>query len=75
MDNYVTFADNFGKQIEHWNGVDITRERAAATPACCCRAASSTGRTSTDNCEVRGDVPEIGDALHSPYLPRRHASS
>ena len=28
-------------QIEHWNGVDVSAERAAAAAACCCRAASA----------------------------------
>ena len=23
VDNYVTLADNFGGQSEHWNGVDV----------------------------------------------------
>ena len=23
-DNYVTFAKNYGKQIQHWNGIDVT---------------------------------------------------
>ena len=30
VDNFTTFADNFGKQIEHWNGVDCHDQRAAA---------------------------------------------
>ena len=24
MSNLVTFADNYGKYIEHWNGVDVS---------------------------------------------------
>ena len=46
-DNFVTFASNFGEQIEHWNGVDITinaRLRAASS----CRAARApAGRSPT----------------------------
>jgi hypothetical protein len=47
----VTFADNYGKQIQHWNGVDVSfnaRPRAGVLLT----GGTSTGRTSTDNCDV-----------------------
>ena len=59
VDNFVTFADNFGKQIEHWNGVDIT-VNARPRGGLLLQGGLSTGRTSTDQCEIRDDLPETG---------------
>ena len=67
MSNLVTFADNFGKQIEHWNGVDIT-VNARPGAGMLLQGGVSTGRTSTDNCDIRDDVPEVGAA--ESVLPR-----
>jgi hypothetical protein len=56
-DNYITFADNYGKQIEHWNGVDVTvamRPRGGLL----LQGGTSTGRRLSDLCEVRAQVPE-----------------
>lgn len=56
-DNYITFSDNYGKQIERWNGVDLTinaRPRAGVLLA----GGVSTGRTTTDNCEIVERLPE-----------------
>jgi hypothetical protein len=50
-DNFLTFADNFGKQSEIWNGVDIML-RARPRPALLFQGGTSTGRRSTDNCDV-----------------------
>jgi len=58
VDNYVTRANNFGKQIDHWNGVDITmnaRPRAGVVLS----GGMSTGRRITDTCELRQSLPEI----------------
>ena len=49
--NYTTFADNFGKQIEHWNGVDFSAN-ARLENGILLQGGVSTGRTTTDNCEV-----------------------
>jgi hypothetical protein len=57
VDNYTTFSDNFGKMQEHWNGVDITfnaRPRAGFTV----QGGISTGRRSTDVCEIQEQLPE-----------------
>jgi hypothetical protein len=51
VDNWVTFADNFGKQIEHWNGMDLT-VNARIRQGFLVQAGLSTGRTSTDNCDI-----------------------
>jgi hypothetical protein len=51
-DNFlVTFASNYGKQVETWNGVDVSvnaRLRNGVTLL----AGVATGRTLTDNCEL-----------------------
>ena len=59
VSNLVTFADNFGKQIEHWNGVDVT-VNARPGGGILLQGGLSTGRTSTDVCDIRDDVPESG---------------
>lgn len=57
-DNYVTFAKNYGAQIQHWNGFDVTMT-ARPTTGVQLQGGMSTGRTSTDNCEVAVKVPAV----------------
>jgi hypothetical protein len=63
--NYFTLARNYGKQTEHWNGIDLTlnaRIRAGMTV----QGGFSTGRRVTDNCDIIDDVPEAA-LLTGPY--------
>jgi hypothetical protein len=74
-DNYVTYASNFGNQMRHWNGIDITltaRPRSGWT----FQGGTSTGRTSTDNCDIVRQMPyllngatNVGDANANAWLP------
>ncbi len=59
VNNFVTFASAYGKQIEHWNGVDFTMN-ARPKAGMLLQGGVSTGRTSTDNCQVLALVPEAG---------------
>jgi hypothetical protein len=64
VDNYTTHSDDYGKQIEHWNGVDMTvSARLGANVRL--QGGVSTGRTSTDTCDIRDDVPESNPV--NPY--------
>jgi hypothetical protein len=57
-DNYITFAENYGKQIEHWDGFDLilsARPRAGVSV----QGGLSSGRTMSDNCAVAARLPEI----------------
>jgi len=48
---YTTMAKNFGKQIEHWNGVDFSAN-ARMQNGVLLQGGISTGRTTSDNCEI-----------------------
>ena len=48
---YTTFARDFGKQTEHWNGMDFSAN-ARLQNGVLLQGGVSTGRTTTDNCEI-----------------------
>ena len=57
--NVVKLSDDVGRQIEHWNGVDVNlnaRLQAGSSDP----ADSAPGRTSTDNCDIVTKLPEVG---------------
>jgi hypothetical protein len=51
VNNYITFADNFGGLIEHWNGFDATVNLRLPS-AIVLQGGLSAGRTSTDSCAI-----------------------
>ena len=56
--NYITYASKYGKAINHWNGFDVTMN-ARLRPGMTLQGGTSSGRTSSDNCEVARQLPEI----------------
>jgi hypothetical protein len=74
-DNLLTFADNYGEQTNHWNGMDVTinaRPRAGLT----IQGGTSTGRRTTDNCEIQEKVPEmiLSSSTTAPNIPYCHVT-
>ena len=65
-DNYVTFADEYGRQIQHWNGIDLT-VNARVRGGVMLQGGMSTGRTSTDNCEIVAKLPELSPSIPVDY--------
>jgi hypothetical protein len=63
--NVNKLASDFGKQIRHWNGIDLGVD-ARLNNGVTLQGGLSTGRTSTDNCEVLALVPE-SDPRGVPY--------
>src|SRR5262249_17430523 len=57
VNNLVTAASKYGRQTEHWNGVDLTID-ARLRNSLTLQGGFSTGRTVTDNCEITASVPE-----------------
>jgi carboxypeptidase family protein len=55
--NVIKAADNFGKQQQHWNGVDFSVD-ARLKNGLFLQAGLSSGKTLTDNCDIVDDVPE-----------------
>jgi hypothetical protein len=58
IDGYYTFAEAYGKVIEHWDGVDFGMQ-VNLPGALMVRGGLSSGRTLTDDCAVRAKSPEI----------------
>ena len=55
VNNFFTLASNYGKQIEHWNGVDVNFN-VRLRQGVLLQGGMSTGRTTTDNCDVAAKV-------------------
>ncbi len=70
--NYVTSAQRYGRQIEHWNGLDVTVNVQSARVML--QGGLSAGRTSTDLCDIASQVPEVlgtpSTVVGGPATPR-----
>jgi Carboxypeptidase regulatory-like domain len=68
--NLLTFADHYGEQIENWQGVDAG-VNARLRGGVLAQGGISTGRTLTDICAIRAQVPELtiggGISPTNPY--------
>ena len=75
VDNYFTFASDYGNQIQHWNGVDLT-VNARLPQGLLIQGGMSTGKTVTDNCDLVATLPglllgatNLGVANANVWLP------
>ena len=57
-DNFVTFASNYGNQTERYNGVDVNLD-ARLFHGIMVVGGLTTGRKSTNNCDVVKTLPEV----------------
>lgn len=70
VDNFVTFANNFGTQIRHYDGVDVTLD-ARLPGRLTVQGGFSTGRVVEDSCDV---TPKIDNPsrrfchIQTPFL-------
>ena len=65
--NKVTLSKNYGTQIEHWNGFDIGVQ-ARLPNGVLVQGGTSTGKTTTDNCEILAKLPEMAPtATATPF--------
>jgi hypothetical protein len=58
VNGYYQFSDNYGRSIEHWDGVDFGMQ-ANLPNSLMVRGGFSTGRTLIDTCELVAKSPEI----------------
>lgn len=57
VDNFVTFARNYGEQTERYNGVDVSVD-ARLRSGMNVSGGFTTGRKATNNCEIVAKLPE-----------------
>ncbi len=61
--NFNTLANNYGKAIEHWNGVDVS-VNARLQNGLMLQFGTSTGRTAENDCEVVAKLPELNSGTN-----------
>ena len=66
--NNITDAGLFGKQYSSYNGM-LINVSARASKGLTIQGGINTGKTVTDNCEIRSQLPELSPT--NPVLPRR----
>lgn len=64
--NITTSSDKYGNQIEHWNGADFSAQ-ARLPRGVILQGGISTGKTTTDNCEILAVLPENVGATSTQY--------
>jgi hypothetical protein len=64
VDNYVTKASRYGDQSEVWSGLDVNLA-ARIRSGIFVQGGTSTGRTHTDSCAIRQQLPET--AMLNPF--------
>jgi hypothetical protein len=74
--NLLTFAENYGTQIENWQGFDVNVN--ANLGRMMVQGGLSTGRRLTDSCEIRAALPETAPLnpycrVEEPYLTQLKA--
>ena len=67
-DNLNTLSDKYGKQTEHWNGMDVSLN-ARLQNGLTLQAGVSTGRTSENNCEIIAALPEMANLTAGNAAP------
>ena len=69
-DEITTFADTFGTQTQHWNGVDVTIN-ARMDNGLLLQGGVSTGRTSSNICDLNANLnnpSQLFCATQTPFL-------
>ena len=69
--NNVTFADNFGKQTQVYNGV-LVNLSARARNGLTMSAGVNTGKTVNDLCDLRAAIPELANGFVGTTNPYCH---
>ena len=73
IQNQLRLADNYGSQIQRFNGFDLTvnaRPRSGVT----LYGGMSSGRTLNDNCEIIAVLPEVGPTAAATVAGSRSGS-
>ncbi|HXD75972.1 MAG TPA: hypothetical protein VN628_19645, partial [Vicinamibacterales bacterium] len=58
VNNQINFSQNYGDQIQHWNGFE-TAISMRLPHSVIVQGGFNTGRTLTDNCQIAAQLPEV----------------
>ena len=68
VQNLNTLSDKYGKQIDHWNGFDVSIN-ARLQNGLVLQGGIGTGKQVEDNCEIVAKLPEMLNLRQVPLRP------